>query len=233
MSTTLYFRGPVVWMDSCSSVFLYSHTMPFSITTRDLGISSSLLRKRWSVSWFFTAGAGNKWVLTKPEALWVFGYELYLPSLTQDVRSPFELLYQQVSGSFGDLQDLQVTCVEQTIIWLNHVSINLSIHSGQGFLRDLVSSCCEWSFLWQSCSWCYLLHKHHTDPPVCLKQSARHNLHAAVGGRKKADMRVNEEIWVRPWYCDLLLMKLDSKVTSEMFGSSKQSLSPWWVCGLG
>lgn len=59
MSTTLYFRGPVVWMDSCSSVFLYSHTTPFSITSRDLGISSSLLRKRWPVSWFFTAGAGN------------------------------------------------------------------------------------------------------------------------------------------------------------------------------
>lgn len=173
-------------------------------------------------------------VLTKPEALWVFRYELYLPSLTQDVRSSFELLDQQVSGSFGDLQDLQVTCVEQTIIWLNHVSINhRSIYSGQGFLRDLVSSCCEWSFLWQSCSWCYLLHKHHTDPPVCLKQSARHNLHAALGGRKAADMRGNEEMWVRRWYCDLLLVTLDSGVTSKMFGWSKQSLSPWWVCGLG
>lgn len=150
------------------------------------------------------------------------------------MRSSFELLDQQVSGSFGDLQDLQVTCVEQTIIWLNHVSLNHgSIYSGQGFFRDLVYLCCEWSFLWESCSWCYLLHKHHIDPPVCLKQSARHNLHAALGGRKQADMRGNEEMWVRRWYCDLLLVKLDSGVTSEMFGSSKQSLSPWWVCGLG
>lgn len=35
--------------------------------------------------------------------------KVLLPSLTQDVRSPFEFLDQQVSGSFGDLQDLQVT----------------------------------------------------------------------------------------------------------------------------
>lgn len=35
--------------------------------------------------------------------------ELHLPPLTEDVRSPFKLLDQQVSRSFGDLQDLQVS----------------------------------------------------------------------------------------------------------------------------
>lgn len=59
MSRTPYFSGPVVWMDSFSSVLLYCHITPFSITTRVSGSSSSPLRKRWPVSWFFTAGAGN------------------------------------------------------------------------------------------------------------------------------------------------------------------------------
>lgn len=39
-----------------------------------------------------------------------FFTEYHLPPLTQDMRSPFELLDQEVSGSFGNLQDLQVTC---------------------------------------------------------------------------------------------------------------------------
>lgn len=105
MSRTPYFRGPVVWIDSFSAVLLYSHMTPFSITTRDTGCSSSLLRKRWLVSWFFTAGAGNNMGSHKTWS-WVFGNELHLPPLTQDVRCPLELLDQQVPGSFGDFQDL-------------------------------------------------------------------------------------------------------------------------------
>lgn len=59
MSSTPYFSGPRVWMDSWFSLLLYSQAAPISITTRDSGSSSSLLRKRWSVSWFFSAGARN------------------------------------------------------------------------------------------------------------------------------------------------------------------------------
>lgn len=43
---------------------------------------------------------------------------LFFP-LTQDVRSPFELLDQQMPGSFGDLQDLQVTCIIKLLLHWN------------------------------------------------------------------------------------------------------------------
>lgn len=59
MSSTPYFSGPLVWTDCWFSLLIYSHAAPFSITTRDSGSSSSLLRKRWSVSWFFSAAARN------------------------------------------------------------------------------------------------------------------------------------------------------------------------------
>lgn len=59
MSSTLYFSGPLVWSDCWFSLWIYSQATPFSITTRDSGSSSLLLRKKWSVSWFFSAGARN------------------------------------------------------------------------------------------------------------------------------------------------------------------------------
>lgn len=69
MSSTPYFSGPRVWMDSWFSLLLYSQAAPISITTRDSGSSFSLLRKRWSVSWFFSAGArNNKGFITEETA---------------------------------------------------------------------------------------------------------------------------------------------------------------------
>lgn len=110
MSRTLYFRGPVVWINSCSSWLLYSHTTPFSISTLESGSSSSSLRKIWPVSWFFMAAARNKNKVLKSVELGEIFMESHLYPLTQDVRSPLKLLDQQVSGSFRNLQDLQETC---------------------------------------------------------------------------------------------------------------------------
>lgn len=199
MSRTPYFSGPVVWMDSCSSVLLYSHDTPFSITTRDSGSSSSLLRKRWPVSWFFTAGAGNNKGFHKmasytssctktPPPSSYLGYE---ESLWTPGSAGVGLLWGS-PGSSGNLYNT-------IIIWLEYVSVehrtsgSSSISSGQMLFWDLVSWCCGWSFLWWSYSWSYLLHRHHIDPPAGLKRSAHHNLHAAWGDRKQGEMRGNQE----------------------------------------
>lgn len=78
-------------------------------------------------------------------------------------------------------------------IWMEHVSVRhktsgtWSISSDEMFFRDLVSWCCGWSFLWWFYSWSYLLHRHHIDPPACLKQSVHHNLHAAMGESKQGE----------------------------------------------
>lgn len=45
--------------------------------------------------------------------------KLLFPPFTQDVRSPFELLDQQMPGSFGDLQDLHVTCIIKLLLHWN------------------------------------------------------------------------------------------------------------------
>lgn len=56
------------------------------------------------MSWFFTAVAQNR---KKSQTFFIQDLEGASP-LTQDVRGPLELLDQEMSGSSGDLQDLQV-----------------------------------------------------------------------------------------------------------------------------
>lgn len=119
-SRTPYFSGPLVWTHCCVSLWVYSHAAPFSITTRDSGSSSSALRKRWSVSWFFSAGDRNNKGLSTMSSNRVSSCWTACP-LTQDVRTPLELLDQQVSRTLWDFHDLQVTWTESWLFSRNHL----------------------------------------------------------------------------------------------------------------